>query len=162
MSAIHDSGPGEFAHTSTTYVWHTPDFDLGVHLVPDGLNDKTLPLGPVTRAVYHTLETADAVDPTRCFVVLHYVLTTQELHVTMLPVGDEDRRRGLDEQIKTGLTELLVTLKESVGGRPDGVTILFNDVADLQNSGDIAIVHELGLTARVSAMQQFTSTILTA
>lgn len=150
-------GPGEFEYMSKSYVWGSPELNIGVHFVPLQFTHEELQLGTVTRAVYHTLETVQGGLHTEgCFVMVHYVSSTKNVHVTMLPVGNEEIRARLDEELKNGkvgFSNLLQTLKTKieVGGKPNGVFILYNSPEDLNTPTKVAIVHEMGASLGVDA-----------
>jgi len=153
---MSEERPGQFAHESRVYVWWSVPSSLHValHFVPSGFTHETLPLGIITRTAYHTLETVEnGVNPDACFVMLHYIESTQNVHITMLPVGNSDAREALDSQLKhgkTGFSNLLLQLHDAAASvsspKPNGVYILYNSPDDLKtpSSSKVAIIHEMG------------------
>lgn len=149
-----EEGPGLFTYTSSAYVWPAHDLNIGVHILPHELTHETLQLGTITRATYHTLETVQhGLVQSGCFILIHYVPSTQTVHVTMLPVGDEQHRASLDHELKngkTGMTKLLGYLRKKVDEEPhssNAVHILYNTPDDLNSHSKLAIVHEMGVEA---------------
>lgn len=143
--------PGNFTHCSRSFVWSSPELNIGIHIVPFELTHEQLQLGTITRATYHTLETVGAMDSQACFVMLHYVPSTKNVHVTMLPVGDDDIRNRMDAELKSGkdgFNNLLERVKAKIlsgyRSKPNGVFILYNAPGDLDTPSKVVIVHELG------------------
>ena len=144
-------GPGHFNHTSHSYVWPGEELNLGVHLLPGEFSHEEVRLGLITRATYQALESVSGgLNDAACFVMLHYEPASHNVHVTMLPVGEEESRVRLDAQLKSGtdgfnnlLSGVIGKLKSGVS--PNGVSILYNTPADLDTPSKVATVHELGV-----------------
>jgi len=143
-----EEGPRAFTHTSRVFVWSLQGINVAVHMVPPELSDNDLDLGTVTRVAYHILESVEGgLDVNECFVVLHYVTSTQNIHVTMLPGGNAEKCAHFDTKLKEGkdgFSDLLGCVKHTIlsGVRPNGVYMLFNDPHDLDGG---EIVHEIGV-----------------
>lgn len=142
-----DSGPGEYTHSSCVYVWHEEGRSWAFHRTPTGVEKDDLRLGSITRIVYHTLETVEAVPDSNLFVMLHFLPDSSTVDITMLPVGDETARTEMDAGLKAGdgfgeVFAHIVGLCKDVE-RADNVRILFNTPQDLGDASKLAIVHEL-------------------
>jgi hypothetical protein len=159
-----EEGPGEYTHSSTTYISHNMGrgVSLGLHIVPENIERDQMCLGPVARAVYHTLETVDAIPRDHCFVMLHFIQDGGfNVDVTMLPVGDESARSQLDSQLKAGREGFESTLFEAINmcvsdKKVDNVSLLYNSMGDIvSNQSKIAIVHELGTSVDPNVVKPF-------
>ena len=156
-------GPGSFTYTSHTYVWPAPYLNIGIHILPADLTPDTLQLGTITRAAYHALATVEhGLEHDGCFVMIHYVPSTQNVHVTMLPVGEEEARTNIDTGLKSGrqgFSNLLEHVVEMIHSnrKTNGVFILYNAPDDLATPTKVAIVHEIGVV--VPDLGEFMSAI---
>lgn len=153
-----DDGPGNFAHVSNIYVWPSPEVNLGVHLVPNGFTETDLHLQMLTRASYHTLESIeDGVNTEGCFVMVHYIPSTQNIHVTMLSEGNPTYKKEIDQSLKEG-NDGIVLLVERVkdlilgGSVANGVFIMFDHPNELEKG---AIVCERNSTVSSPEMEAF-------
>jgi len=150
-SQSDEKGPGEYTYTSSVYVYHGETHSLALHVVPENIERDKMCLGPVARAVYHTLETVDSIPRDHCFIMLHFIQDGGfNVDVTMLPVGDESFRTQLDSQLKAGREGFQSILFEAINmcvsdKKVDSVNLLYNTGGDIvSNQSKIAIVHELG------------------
>ena len=150
-AAEPDEGPGSFQYTSTVCVWPGQP-NLALHVFPQDLNQDSLPLGPVTRAAYHALESVQtALQPDAGFVMVHFVPSTSNVHVTMMPVGPAHERACLDKELKNGANGFTSLVRSLAVHARDGckynqVSVLYNTPEDLAStSSNIAIVHELDI-----------------
>lgn len=154
MLDASDEGPGSFNYTSQTYVWAGDEVNLAVHLLPSEFTHEELELGTITRTTYHALETvSQGLNEDACFVMLHFEPSTQNVHVTMLPVGKEAPRVRLDAQLKSGTAGFNAVLSELIGRMesdvsPNGVFIMYNSPGDLKTPSEVAIVHEIGVDVK--------------
>jgi hypothetical protein len=137
--------------------------NLGVHILPTPLTHERLQLGTLTRAVYQTLESVDGgLNAAGCFVMCHFEVSTNKLHVTMLPVGDPEMRDKLDTEIKeVGINVLLSQLSGLATNptvAPNSVRVMYNTPDAMDTLSGVTIVHELG--ASRSEMQTVLSGLL--
>ena len=148
-SLQEDEGPGAYEYMSVINVWHGDGRSVALHAAPSGIAKEDRQLGTVTRAVYHTLETAGSVPGDNTFVALHFLPDEMAVDVTMLPVGDERVRGAQDAALKSGpegfqaLITHVVECCRGKGGRLDTVRILYNDPGDFATPSKIAIVQEM-------------------
>ena len=162
-SQSDDQGPGEYTFTSSVYVSHGETHSLALHIVPENIERDKMCLGPVARAVYHTLETVDSIPRDHCFIMLHFIQDGGfNVDVTMLPVGDESARTQLDSQLKAGREGFQSILFEAINmcasadKKVDNVNLLYNSMGDIvSNQSKIAIVHELGTCVNQEVVKKF-------
>lgn len=157
--------PPTFNHASVMYVWQDAScgVSLGLHVTPPDMVAKKLDLGTVTRLGHYILRDHDAIPDTNLFVIIHYVHTSEEVHVTMLPVGDDVKREAMDAQMKTmdGFRDVLQSLVQLCRGdkqaRMDSVQVLYNAPEHVrhESGGEIAVVHELGAMADPAVLASF-------
>lgn len=155
-----DAGPGAYTHTSCIYVFHEEAQSWALHVATGGVEKEDLQLGSITRIVYHTLETVGAMPASNGFLMLHYLPDSCGVDVTMLPVGGEEARKALDDELKEGsgfgrVFKHIVNLCQT--RRADGVRILFNTPEDLGNAAKLAIVHELNAKVVPGDVAEFLS-----
>jgi hypothetical protein len=142
-----DAGPQGFKHTSTVYVWHDEGMSWALHFATSGISKEDLRLGTITRVAYHTLETVDSLPNENGFLMLHTLPDSNNLDITMLPVGDDEARENINEGLRdgSGFGKVLSHVVDLCRGseRADCVRILFNTPKDLDDASKIAIVHEI-------------------
>lgn len=152
-----DAGPGNYTHTSCIYVWHEQGQSWAFHRTASGVPKEDLRLGTITRIVYSTLETVGAVPESNGFLMLHFLPDSSTVDITMLPVGDDEKREKLDAELKAGgfgeVFSRVVDLCQTE--RADNVRILFNAHEDLGDASKLAIVHEINARVVPADVDQF-------
>ncbi len=153
-----DSGPGDYSHVSTVYVWHDEGQSWAFHLAPTGVAKDELRLGTITRTAYHTLETVDAIRDANGFLMLHFLPDSNNVDITMLPVGEEQAREALDAELKnrSGFQAVFSRIVELCkSDRADCVRVLYNAPKDLGDASKLAIVHELNARIEPGVVRDF-------
>mgnify|MGYP005988821735 CR=1 FL=1 len=152
MNIEDEEGPGEFAHCSRMYVWHGDGMSVGLHLLPKGVSSEDARGETIANIAYSTLMDLKQFPVDNALVVLHHVPADARVNATLLPVGleaniqkvklafdkdDELFRECLNDVVEKSTTEQCV-----------GVSVMYNTASDLVSaSGQLAIVHELGVLA---------------
>lgn len=161
-------GLADYDNSSVVYMWHDEGMSVGLHITPAHIKKEKLDLGTITRLTHYTLSDVNSFPDNNLFLLIHYIPSSNEIHLTMLPVGDDAKHEALDAQLKTmdGFGKIMESVINLCCGketrRMDTVKVMYNAPEDVCNGSgaDIAVVHELTSRVDDTLVASFMKTVL--